>query len=578
MTTDTNSRRPTRICNKPESYGFPTKTQEDQPETSQPFLGPSRTRNRAKQERLDLERAMEESLQHLPSPVAADKGNSITGISSQHASVDDGDSASTNNSPVAAVAKPSTAKAAFAKVQHATEATASHTQPKTKHKQSGTLPPAKRRKVDKVQVKPEVADNQPVAIAAKGTRLTRQAVQAQAETFAGKEKVYSQKAQMKDHLLKLPPVNHKYVHITKTGDLAVMLGWQDPPDTAGANEIEHPKIKDALKRGVYTHAMGRHYHRMSPRVNIPVAGIPLDKRQSVKGSGNPGPSIKKTQAPEGQEKTAMPPASKKHATRSAAKSSLAQSPAPPEPIRGQQAFIEEAQKATMPSRQAPQTLSSTVKQVLGHNVCLSFGPISAVMIIRESLTKHEPSEQEEAFYARPSIKIIIPDMLKGLLVDDWENVTKNNQLVPIPHPKPVTKVMDDYLAYEKPRRIEGSAAIDILEETVAGLKEYFDKCLGRVLLYRFERAQYAEMREKWTSGGPEVQGKTPCESYGAEHLMRLITSLPELIAQTNMDQQSVNRLREELSKFCQWLERNAGSYFVNEYESPNAEYAEKAKN
>ena len=75
-------------------------------------------------------------------------------------------------------------------------------------------------------------------------------------------------------------------------------------------------------------------------------------------------------------------------------------------------------------------------------------------------------------------------MLKGLLVDDWENVTKNNQLVPIPHPKPVTKVMDDYLAYEKPRRIEGSAAIDILEETVAGLKEYFDKCLGRVLLYR----------------------------------------------------------------------------------------------
>lgn len=55
-------------------------------------------------------------------------------------------------------------------------------------------------------------------------------------------------------------------------------------------------------------------------------------------------------------------------------------------------------------------------------------------------------------------------------------------------------------------------------------------------------------------------------------------SLPELIAQTNMDQQSVNRLREELSKFCVWLEKNAGTYFVSQYESPNAEYAEKAKN
>lgn len=45
-----------------------------------------------------------------------------------------------------------------------------------------------------------------------------------------------------------------------------------------------------------------------------------------------------------------------------------------------------------------------------------------------------------------------------------------------------------------------------------------------------------------------------------------------------MDQQSVNRLREELSKFCQWLERNAGEYFLNEYEVPNTEYSDKAKN
>ena len=101
-----------------------------------------------------------------------------------------------------------------------------------------------------------------------------------------------------------------------------------------------------------------------------------------------------------------------------------------------------------------------------------------------------------------------------------------------------------------------------------------------------------------------MEGKNASETYGAEHLMRLMgmwffpwlshpanfqswdflltdsvsVSLPELIAQTNMDQQSVNRLREELSKFCVWLEKNAGTYFVSQYESPNAEYAEKAKN
>lgn len=79
----------------------------------------------------------------------------------------------------------------------------------------------------------------------------------------------------------------------------------------------------------------------------------------------------------------------------------------------------------------------------------------------------------------------MPDILKAMLVDDWENVTKNNQLVPLPHPRPVTKILEDYAAYETPKRPAGSSHVDILEETLAGLKEYFDKSLGRILLYRY---------------------------------------------------------------------------------------------
>lgn len=92
--------------------------------------------------------------------------------------------------------------------------------------------------------------------------------------------------------------------------------------------------------------------------------------------------------------------------------------------------------------------------------------------------------QEDGFHSRPSIKLVMPDHLKALLVDDWENVTKNNQLVPLPHPHPVNEILEEYLAYEKPHRGEGTAAMDILEETIAGLREYFDKSLGRILLYR----------------------------------------------------------------------------------------------
>lgn len=93
--------------------------------------------------------------------------------------------------------------------------------------------------------------------------------------------------------------------------------------------------------------------------------------------------------------------------------------------------------------------------------------------------------QEESFHNRPSIKLVIPDLLKGLLVDDWENVTKSGQYVELPHQKAtVQKILDDYLAVEKPNREAGSTQMDILEETIDGLREYFDKALGRILLYR----------------------------------------------------------------------------------------------
>ncbi|PQE27920.1 histone acetylase complex subunit protein [Rutstroemia sp. NJR-2017a BBW] len=183
--------------------------------------------------------------------------------------------------------------------------------------------------------------------------------------------------------------------------------------------------------------------------------------------------------------------------------------------------------------------------------------------------------QEESFHARPSIKIVIPDHIKAILVDDWENITKNNQLVPLPAEKSVNQMLDDYLEFEKPKRAAGSAQADILEEVVAGLKEYFEKCLGRILLYRFERNQYLELRDLWLRG--EDDKKSAGDVYGAEHLCRLLVTLPELIAQTNMDLQSVNRLREELTKLTQWIGRNATQYFVPEYETPGQEYLDKAR-
>lgn len=126
-------------------------------------------------------------------------------------------------------------------------------------------------------------------------------------------------------------------------------------------------------------------------------------------------------------------------------------------------------------------------------------------------------EKEEDYLKRHDVKIFIPDSIKAILVDDWENVTKNQMLVPLPKDPNVVNILE---AYRKavPKKKPGSAEADIFDEVIAGLKLYFDKSLGTILLYRFERQQFLDITK-------EHPGKQPSEIYGAEHMLRLCGKL-----------------------------------------------------
>lgn len=171
------------------------------------------------------------------------------------------------------------------------------------------------------------------------------------------------------------------------------------------------------------------------------------------------------------------------------------------------------------------------------------------------------------------MKLNVPEILKVQLVDDWEAVTKNNQvgvptvlkghafililraqqLVPVPRNPTVAEVLQQFGEYAKSSGKSSQlrfffflsiASFSLsVEEThiylffaslrdaelvtstiISGLQVYFDKSLGANLLYRFERPQYAEMRKKYITG-PKViigQEKEMSAIYGAEHLLRMI--------------------------------------------------------
>jgi len=67
----------------------------------------------------------------------------------------------------------------------------------------------------------------------------------------------------------------------------------------------------------------------------------------------------------------------------------------------------------------------------------------------------------------------------------------------------------------------------MIQTVISGLQIYFDRALGTNLLYRFERAQYAQVRHDYWTGPKVVVGteKEMCLIYGAEHLLRMLGML-----------------------------------------------------
>ncbi|EEB92780.1 hypothetical protein MPER_08664 [Moniliophthora perniciosa FA553] len=59
------------------------------------------------------------------------------------------------------------------------------------------------------------------------------------------------------------------------------------------------------------------------------------------------------------------------------------------------------------------------------------------------------AREEDETIRRNEMKLVVPEILKVLLVDDWEAVTKNNQLVTLPRSPTVLDVLKEFEAHVK---------------------------------------------------------------------------------------------------------------------------------
>ncbi|CAH0476911.1 unnamed protein product [Peronospora belbahrii] len=173
------------------------------------------------------------------------------------------------------------------------------------------------------------------------------------------------------------------------------------------------------------------------------------------------------------------------------------------------------------------------------------------------------------------INIQMPFLLKKQLVEDWKNVTHAPyKFVPLPRKPNVNQIIKTYLEFKKSKVRNGEVSDEKeyknIEGIMEGVQSYFDRALSSILLYRMERRQYQELRQKETEDVPLSQ------IYGAEHLIRLFVRLPVLLASSNISPRELLQIQARLNDFLKFVQKNASAWFVTEYKAASDKFVEQA--
>jgi len=148
----------------------------------------------------------------------------------------------------------------------------------------------------------------------------------------------------------------------------------------------------------------------------------------------------------------------------------------------------------------------------------------------------------------PPVRLNLSDDLKNHVIRDWENLTQNGKVCDLPKPadKTVTKILGDFKASKK------KAAV--FAQICDGISVYFERALPTILLYRAERAQYERLRAEH----PDLRN---CDLYGGEHLLRLFVRLPNLLANTDLDDAETKQLCARLQDLIRFMSKESSKYF-----------------
>lgn len=186
----------------------------------------------------------------------------------------------------------------------------------------------------------------------------------------------------------------------------------------------------------------------------------------------------------------------------------------------------------------------------------------------------------------------LPTSLKAQLVDDFEFISKESRLVPLPREFTVEDILDKWVLSRESLE-DDTATLEVAD----AVKIYFDSALPTMLLYRFERLQYntvfhykSKDKKKDENNDedndnndnmdeePDEGPRRPVHFYGAEHLVRLLCKMPFMLDKCKMEEGMMEQIAERINDLCRFIVDNGRTIFLRTYKKAPKSYIENVKN
>lgn len=233
--------------------------------------------------------------------------------------------------------------------------------------------------------------------------------------------------------------------------------------------------------------------------------------------------------------------------------------------RGSAVAVAAAAAAANKLEKNANTLTNTSTNIATGSSSSASSVSSTTSSILNSFATPECIDDDDFILKRLDVHIKMPDELKQWLVDDWEAVVHQRKLLEVPAKCSVEDITNQYLQSKKSIKTVSSSSSNstssswpkehTLNDFINGLLEYFNVMLGSQLLYKYERAQYAEMLQRH----PDTQLS---QLYGSFHLLRLFVKLGGKLGFTTLDEKGIQSLQAQIQDFLRYLLKNSGSYFT----------------